>query len=166
MSQIISFYRITFKDLLDRNTHQKKPSVITYLRDFHSKRQFSSTVQSGVGEPASAHRGGPAHPLPGTRHRPPPGALGGGPRHPGGGQGHRPVPPGRAVHRRDGWEAHQPHPAGEDHRPIASHRIPSFCFWGETLPCVCVCCCCVVLFTANEALSADLLFVQIPRCNI
>lgn len=31
---------------------------------------------------------------------------------------------------------------------------------------VCVCCCCAVLFTANETLSADLLFVQIPRCNI
>lgn len=31
---------------------------------------------------------------------------------------------------------------------------------------VCVCCCCVVLFTANETLPANLLFVQIPRCNI
>lgn len=67
----------------------------------------------GVRKSAGAYSGRPAHPLPGSRHRPPPGKVGGGARHPGGRQGHRPVPPGHAVHRRNRWETHQPHPAGQ-----------------------------------------------------
>lgn len=73
----------------------------------------------GVRKSAGAYSGRPAHPLPGSRHRPPPGKVGGGARHPGGRQGHCPVLPGHAVHRRNRWETHQPHPAGQSPEPVA-----------------------------------------------
>ena len=67
------------------------------------------------GEPAGAHRGRAAHALPGAGHRVRRGQAGGA-DHAGVGQRRRRVLQRRALHRRDGREEDQPHPAGVDGR--------------------------------------------------
>jgi len=111
------FWKLNESDLFDSPDQQE----CLFLRSWRNCSAFAPVfmetgkpkcISLGVRRSSGAHSGRASHSLPGPGYWPSPREPGSCASHPGGCEGHRLVPPGNSVHRRDWWEADQPHPTG------------------------------------------------------